>query len=249
VKSCNDHVAKFNGDGFVILRGELPNEFVSHIRAEIADFISRDRPKMTPTEAYDEEDAPPQVIKALHGMDRYREFFNALRTNEQLLAMVSAIWPGEEIIAGSVSYFAKPARVGSVTPPHQDNGFHHWNPPQVLELTIAIDASTPENGALICQTGSHKLGELPHRPSGLMGFSRVIVDVPDSRQFPEVALCMSPGDVALHHIDTVHWSNANRSNRSRGQLGITYRTAKAMQDQEKKAQYERDLKALHTQRR
>jgi phytanoyl-CoA hydroxylase len=114
-----------------------------------------------------------------------------------------------------------------------------------LTVTIAVDESVPENGALVCQAGSHQIGLLPHRQSGIQGFSRCLVDPVDTASYPEVQLCMQPGDICLHHINTVHRSGANELDRPRRQLGLLYRSSLAQRDTEAWDQYHKDLNLLH----
>ena len=80
-----------------------------------------------------------------------------------------------------------------------------------LFCTIAVDESTPENGALTVQSGSHKIGRLPHCASGVMGFSQTLIEPVSVDDYPEVQLCMQPGDICLHHTNTIHYSGANNS--------------------------------------
>jgi ectoine hydroxylase-related dioxygenase (phytanoyl-CoA dioxygenase family) len=234
----------YDRDGFVVVRGVLPPEDVRRIAARIDEFTRTIAPGLPPGEAY-YEDGPARRVKAFHGMDRRDPYFADLRLDERLTRLVRAVWDRGEVRPGPVSFFGKPARDGSVTPPHQDNGFHHWHPPLVLELTIAIDESTPANGPLTCQAGTHKLGLLPHRPSGVPGFSQMLIDVPDTKAYPEVQICMKPGDVTLHHINVIHRSDANPSDRSRGQLGITYTNSLAAQDEEAQKKYRAEVERIN----
>jgi hypothetical protein len=59
---------------------------------------------------------------------------------------------------------------------------------------------------------------------------------------------MKPGDVALHHVQTIHRSGPNHSDRSRRQVGIAYRAGSAVADKEKIAAYQRGLQQLHHQK-
>jgi hypothetical protein len=64
-------------------------------------------------------------------------------------------------------------------------------------------------------------------------------------EYPEVQLCMKPGDLAVHHVETVHRSGPNRTDRSRRQLGLGYRSSLAKANEQAKAQYHKDLQTLH----
>jgi phytanoyl-CoA hydroxylase len=233
----------FEHDGFVIERQVLSAREIQAIERELAGFITNVAPRLSDGEVY-YEDSLQRPVKALHGMNRHSEFFAKLRGHEKILQIIRAIWPEGDIIQEAVSYFGKPARDGSVTPPHQDNFFQHWEPPLALTVTVSIDPSTPENGALICAKGSHKK-LFPHHPSGVMGFSMTLDDPVDTSAYPEGHLCLQPGDIALHHIAVIHRSEANRSDRSRRQLAIGYRSSLAKKNEEAVARHQRMLAELH----
>jgi phytanoyl-CoA hydroxylase len=233
----------FDRDGFVVVRDVFTKEQVNQIERELQSYITTVAPTLDAGEVY-YEDSARRPVKAMHGLNRHSEFFNNLRSDATLLNILGALWPDGQTIPENVSYFGKPARDGSVTPAHQDNFFQHWEPPLALTVTISIDPSTPRNGALICAKGSHRK-LLPHHYSGVMGFSMTLDDPIDTEQFPEEHLCLQPGDIAIHHIAVIHRSEPNRSDDSRRQLAIGYRSSLAKKNQEAAARHKRMLDELH----
>ncbi|MCC6423314.1 MAG: phytanoyl-CoA dioxygenase family protein [Phycisphaerales bacterium] len=233
----------FDRDGFVVVRDVFTKEQVNQIERELQSYITTVAPTLDAGEVY-YEDSAQRPVKAMHGLNRHSEFFNNLRSDANLLNLLRALWPDGQAIPENVSYFGKPARDGSVTPAHQDNFFQHWEPPLALTVTISIDPSTPRNGALICAKGSHRK-LLPHHYSGVMGFSMTLDDPIDTEQFPEEHLCLQPGDIAILHIAVIHRSEPNRSDDSRRQLAIGYRSSLARKNQEAAARHKRMLEELH----
>jgi phytanoyl-CoA hydroxylase len=236
----------FERDGYVIVRSLLPREEVATIERELERFIREVAPSLPASDIYF-EDSPARPIKSMFRLNERSEIFAALLRDARLLAIMDSIYTqrrGGAVVPESVMYFGKPARDGSVTPQHQDNAFQCWDPPLALTATLAIDESTPENGALTVLRGSHELGLMRHRQSGVLGFSRCLIDAVDEKKFPPVRLCMKPGDVALHHINTVHFSGANTTDRSRRQIGIGYRGANAKPDEAARAEYRAKLNEL-----
>ena len=236
--------SSFHQDGFAIIRQLFSLDEVERMRREIAHYVEHIAPTLSSGDAY-YEDSPAKPIKSLFRMHQRSPFFASVMHDPRLLEITRALWPGGEVVAEGVMFFGKPAGDGSETPAHQDNSFQCWDPPLAVTATIAIDESTPENGVLVVQRGSHNIGLKPHRQSGVMGFSRCLIDPVDATQYPEVQLCMKPGDVSLHHIQTVHRSGQNRTDRSRRQLGLGYRSSLAKPDQAARAKYQQDLHALH----
>ena len=84
-----------------------------------------------------------------------------------------------------------------------------------VQTGIAIDPHAAENGAMVVCPRSHRLGELPFdRERRSMDVA--LNDTADWRRLGvdtdrTVVLEMSPGDVALWHVHTLHGSGPNRS--------------------------------------
>jgi phytanoyl-CoA hydroxylase len=234
---------RFQDDGCVVVRGVFSAEEVAAFANEIDDIVRTVVPRLGPGDVYFEQ-GPSRSVKSMFRLEQHSVLFRRLMSDDRLLEIVRAIWPEGEIVRDAVSYFGKPARDGSVTPPHQDNFFQHWNPPLALTVTVSIDASTPENGALICAKRSHRQ-LFPHHPSGVMGFSMTLDDPVDTTTYPEQHLCLEPGDIAIHHIAVIHRSEANRSDRPRRQLAIGYRSSLAKKNEEAAARHKRMLEQLH----
>ncbi len=237
---------QFHEDGFAIARDIFSKEDLVRMEQELDRFVRDIGPTLTDGEIY-YEDQPSKPVKSIYHLNKHSEFFKNLMTDARLNRIVRAIFPEGDLLQFAVSYFAKQAGSGSVTPAHQDNAFQNLIPPEDLVLTIAIDESMPENGPLTVQKGSHKLGRLPHRPSGVKGFSQMLITPVDTVKYPEVQICMKPGDICMHQTNTIHRSDGNPSKHSRRQIGISYRTTRAKRDEEGWKKYQADLKKLHEQ--
>ena len=67
-----------------------------------------------------------------------------------------------------------------------------YEPPRALAATVALDRQLADSGPIACLRGSHSLEILPHRPSGVLGASRGLVDLPDTATYPEVVVEVCP---------------------------------------------------------
>ncbi len=240
-----EQIAKqFHEDGFVVIPQLFAAEEVGTILSEIDAYIEAFASTLPPGEIYF-EDGPTRAVKSIVQLDERMSFFSDLRTDPRLVEIIQAIWPGCDVIPRKCMYFGKAAGEGGAAPAHQDNAFQCWDPPDALTLTIALDASSAENGALCCRRGSHQAGLLPHRQSGMLGFSQTLANPGVAEPYVPVPLCMAPGDAALHHINTIHASDANLSDRPRRQLGIGYRSSRAHRDDAAWQKYQQDLAELH----
>ncbi len=242
--NCDEIARAFHDDGYTMVRGVFSQQEIAEIERYLDDFIQSIVPNLAAGHVYF-EDGPGKPIKAIHNLQQHSSHFKSIARDERLLRLMQSIWPGAEISSRAVMFFGKAAYSGSVAPAHQDNAFQNLQPPEELVCTIAIDESTAANGALCVQRGSHHAGRLPHHPSGVMGFSQTLVTPLDLEQYPEVQLCMQPGDVSLHHTNTIHYSGPNATSRSRRQLGIGYRTTRAKRDEVAWADYQAELSKLH----
>lgn len=237
-------VRQYNADGFVIVRQVFSAAELASLKQHVRDFIRDVVPTLEAGDVYF-EDTGHRAIKSIFRMAPHDPYFQQLADDQRIRGLAEALLPGADVVCRGVGLFGKPAGDGSVVPSHQDNIFQHLAPSEALTVTIAIDESTVDNGALIFRQGSHRLGMLPHRPSGTMGFSMALIDEQGLAAHQEVPICLKPGDITVHHITTVHRSDANRTDRDRRQLAIGYRTSRACPDEDALARHRALLAELH----
>ncbi|MCY3885985.1 MAG: phytanoyl-CoA dioxygenase family protein [Gammaproteobacteria bacterium] len=134
---------------------------------------------------------------------------------EQLLGPNLALW--------NSSLFAKPPKVGSKTPWHQDGEYWPIRPLATCSVWIAVDDSTRENGCLRFIPGSHRSKRLsPHHKNDAKGLSLPLEL--DADQFDESAAVdieLEAGQISLHDVYLMHSSEPNRSYKPR--RGMTLR--------------------------
>ena len=174
-------------------------------------------------------------IRNFWRMHDHDPFFRELAERPALVELVAPLLNGPLVVM-AVESFNKSARVGSPVPPHQDNAYFCQQPADVLTVWIALDPATDENGAVEYFLGSHH--ELwPHVPSGVKGNSMGLVESPALSQFPVFLGSVEAGDVLIHHCQTIHRSQPNRSDRPRLSLVIVYRGAHTRTDESLQAVY------------
>ncbi|MAE60527.1 MAG: hypothetical protein CMJ49_04120 [Planctomycetaceae bacterium] len=242
--SFQDTARQFHTEGFAIVRDVFTPAELAEIEAALDYCLTEVGPTLEAGEIY-YESTPARPIKSMFRLQQYHRRMAYLLTDRRLHELVQTVYDDPDVVIEQVGFFGKPARDGSVTPAHQDNIFQCFDPPDALTLTVAIDASTPDNGPLVCQVGSHELGLLPHVPSGVMGFSQQLIDPLDAQAYPPVEICMNRGDLCLHAVNTVHYSGANQTDRSRRQLAISCQASRAAIDEELMARRKAILAQLH----
>lgn len=163
-------------------------------------------------------------VRNLWRMEKYSAYFDEFAHQPEILELVGTLVNGEPVLM-AVELFAKPARVGSAVPYHQDNGYFNLTPPDALTLWLALDDSTVENGCVYYARGSHRQGLLPHQASLVPGNSWGLADRPDSSQLDEVPGIIERGSAILHHCCLLHRSEKNLSDRPRRGLLMVFRGA------------------------
>lgn len=232
--SADQLLSDYERDGVVRIPQFLSADEVTTIRSELARYI-RDDLVMLPKDAATFE-ADDKTVRNLWRLEKHNDMLRALGEREDIRALVAPLVHGEPLLI-AVETFNKPARIGSGVPYHQDNAYFCQTPPDVLTVWIAIDAVTQANGPVFFVKGSHKLGALPTKPSGVRGNSIGMAQpsaVPLEEQFCGL---LAPGDATIHHCNTIHHSAPNTTDHSRLGLLLVYRGTHTKTDPELKATY------------
>jgi len=139
--------------------------------------------------------------------------------------------------------FAKPAFLGLPSPDHQDNYYWCIEGANALTVWVALDPAGRDNGGVHYYSGSHELGVLEHRPSNAKGSSQTVKYPKGLSAFKKVIPEVLPGDVLIHHSQTVHGSDFNYSPQSRQGWTMQFKSAKSTYNLDMKARYEKELLA------
>ena len=223
--------AAFHRDGFVILRRFFDRETVQSLVGAVERYRAVQIPAGAPATYEDPSD--PESLKSMRLMERHDLFFRDFFVeNDRLKELSRALLCCPEVELAFVQWFDKPPRIGSLTPPHQDNIFDPFEPCEALTYWIALDSVDEENACLRYVRGSHRGPLREHVGSPYTGFSRIVKDYTDDDRVNEVAILLQPGDVAVHHFTTIHLTEPNRSDRHRRGIGfrVKSRRAKALSE-------------------
>ncbi|MCX5658340.1 MAG: phytanoyl-CoA dioxygenase family protein [Planctomycetota bacterium] len=239
----NKLTEQFHLDGFIIAKKVFTVDEVNRIDEALTAHITNFAATLCAGDIFYEPDG--KTIKSMFRLDRRDKFFADLTQDPRQLGLAKAIYPSEPMESTYMTYFGKAAGDGTPAPPHQDNGFALWEPPLGMNISIAIDPHTLNNAAMRCNRGSHRLGLLDHTSSGVPGFSQKLAASIDESLYPAVACLMEPGDLMVHHINTVHFSGANRSTQSRRMLTTGYWSSRVKRDEVRYAVIQAERLRLH----
>lgn len=236
----NQIANEYRQDGVVRIRRFFSVETVSEIRTEVERYIRDDLPSK-PADARTLE-ADGKSVRNLWRLEQHNAYFRELGQRVEITELIAKLVGGEPVLAG-VETFNKPARVGSGVPVHQDNAYFCQKPPDMLTLWVAIDPVTVENGAVCFVKGSHKLGLLPTKPSGVTGNSIGLAEPPATSKSDQFRATLEPGDATIHHCETIHHSDPNHTDQSRLALLFVYRGSHTATDAQLKATYSKAVTA------
>lgn len=202
-----EQVERYQRNGYVTPNYRLPDIVLDDIRAAHDRLIGR-HPEFS------------DYCSALLAFDTW--YLTVARIPE-ILDMVAQVI-GDDIALWNSSFFAKPPRVGSKTPWHQDGEYWPIRPLATCTVWIAIDASTTENGCLRVIPGSHRSQRLArHHENNAPGLS-LNLEL-DATEFDEATardIVLEPGQVSLHDVYLFHGSEPNRSDRPRRAMTLRY---------------------------
>lgn len=227
-------LADYERDGVVTVPRFLSQEEVEEVRAEISRYIREDLPGK-PADARTLE-ADGITVRNLWRLEQHNPRLLSLAERPAIRALIAPLVHGEPVLA-AIETFNKPARVGSGVPYHQDNAYFCQTPPDMLTVWIALDAVTAANGPVFFVKGSHQLGPLPTKPSGVRGNSIGLAEPPVQPRDEQFCALLEPGDATIHHCNTIHHSAPNQTEHSRLGFLLVYRGSHTQTDPSLKAAY------------
>jgi hypothetical protein len=228
----DDYKRHYDTNGFLHLPALLSPAELNDVNRELERYTRDVAPALPPAdivwEAQPDSDGARR-IRNLWRMEQHSPFFARFGMEPAMLDLARLLVNGEPLRI-AVELFAKPARVGSAVPYHQDNAYFTLSPPDCFTLWIALDASTRENGCVYYARGSHRGPLFEHGASGVLGNSMMATHLPPD--LDEVPGILAAGDAMAHHAMTLHRSEPNRSDKPRRGLLLVYRAAHCRVDED-----------------
>lgn len=237
--------SEFDARGFVVVRGFLLGDELTQLQDNVARYIRDVVPTVADTDAFYEDRLRPETLKQLHRMEQDAFFAEYLK--HPLWKSLAEVLLGEPAhFPKGTEWFNKPPGTQHITPPHQDNYYFCLKPPQVLTMWLALDSADEENGCLRYLPGSHQHGVRPHSRTTTLGFSQGVDDFGDAERGREVAVPAQPGDVLIHHGNTIHRADANRSTtRHRRSFGMVFHGVSSQRDEDTFRKYLESVESQH----
>lgn len=231
-------------NGFLACRQLLNAEELASVLVALRSVLD-DAASLPREHVFYETPGDAATLKQVQALHVYSPVFADLATRGPPAALAAALL-GARPVLQNVQLFAKP-QGGRVlpTPAHQDAAYFLLrDPASAVTLWLALDAADAETGAVAYVRGSHLGGLRQHAPSGVLGFSRGLVEWTAADAEALLVQCAAPGDALAHHGLTVHCAGANTSaDRARRAVGFIYYSADAEVDEGARAAYHDKLHA------
>ena len=140
-------VSRFEHDGFLVLNQIFSEEDIAPVSEEIDYIIAGERDYIPDRDLVFEPDTNPRQLRNAFRLALYHPLFLEFAKSTKLTGVLGQILGHPLRLYGS-QLFAKPARVGTVVPKHQDMPYWPFDPPELITAWVALDDSTKENGCV-----------------------------------------------------------------------------------------------------
>ena len=161
------------------------------------------------------------INKIGHAMHDLDPVFERFTYTPELAAIAADVGLVDPLVLQSMYIFKQPG-IGGEVGCHQDASFLYTDPITVTGFWFALEDATLENGCLWAAPAGHRTGlrELFKRAGGMTDDDGTEFDVLDTTPLPTppdelVPLEVAAGTLVVLDGQLPHWSDANRSGRSR----------------------------------
>jgi len=221
-------VDQYNRDGFIAVKGVFTPDEVKELQNVTDEFVEKSREVASHTEVFDVDlkaghSAETPKLRRIKDPHNHHAAYNRAMRNEKLLDIIEDLI-GPDIRHHHTKLNNKAPGGGAQVEWHTDWGFYPATNDDILEIGVAIDPMTIENGALMVVPGSHKGPAYDHHEDGVFVGAVQMSDVDmDAAQ----SIVLEEGDVSIHHVRALHGSAPNMSQNSRRLLLMGYAAADA----------------------
>ena len=239
-------IAAYEKNGFAVVAGLFLTEELKDIESHLSAHLQRHLSTASHGDVVLEENAA-RSLRCLFNIHERDAYFATLMRDSRLLRLVRQLFKGADVVADGTMLIDKTPFATYEFPWHQDNAYQFWSPPDAVAVTLALDDSSAASGAIAFLAGSHRSNILPHQPSGVFGASRSLVTTPAAAEYPTIIASLRPGDILLHHVNTIHRTGPNQTPQHRRNLGFAYHSSRSVCDNVAADQYKRDLTKFQEQ--
>ena len=224
----NTQVEEYNKNGFLAVKNVFTSSEVKDLQDVTDEFVDRSRNLKESNDDFDIDlkaghSSTTPKLRRIMSPDKHHPVYERANKNPKLLDII------EQLIGPNIRYHHtklnnKAPGGGAQVEWHTDWGFYPHTNDDILEVGVAIDPMTLENGALMVVPGSHKGPAYDHHENGVFVGA---VNISDVDLDSAASIILEEGDISLHHVRALHGSEPNRSSKSRRLLLMGYSAADA----------------------
>lgn len=221
----NSEIEHYHREGYVTPKFRLDEEVLDDIRETHSRLVHR----------------YPEFSDYCSALLAFDPWFLTVARQPEILDMVEQVI-GSNFALWNSSFFAKPAKIGTRTPWHQDGEYWPISPLATCTVWIAIDASTTENGCLRVIPGSHQSKRLAkHNRSDAPNIAlNLELDETAFDESEAIDITLQPGEVSLHDVYLYHGSEPNRSDQPRRGMTLRYMPTSSIYRHNDETKFERE---------
>ena len=216
-----EQIETFNTDGYLSVDSVLSLEELDELRRVTGEFVEQSRNVTENDATFDLEPGhtaeSPQLRRIIRPVSKH-PVYEKFVYHEDILDIVESLL-GPNLRYHNNKMNMKNPGHGSAVEWHQDWAFYPHTNDDLLEVGIALDDMTEENGALMVIPGSHKDKIWDHHQDGL--FVGAVTD-PTFQPDDAVSVTVKAGGITLHHVRMVHGSKPNESDKPRRMFFIGF---------------------------
>ncbi len=211
-----DQVASYETNGYLVLENQIPEEWLTKVRDEIARFETEAASMTGSNDRLDLEDSHTPQSPRLRRIKLPHMISDAIR---ELMYSDYILAPARDLIGPDLRLHTtklnmKSAGYGAAVEWHQDYAFYPHTNDDILAIGVLIDDMAPENGPLMVYPGSHKGPVYDHHVDGV--FAGAMLPEENGLDPRDAVQLTGPaGSVSIHHGRIVHGSALNTSDRAR----------------------------------
>lgn len=208
----------YQHDGVVLVRNLLTESEVAAMRQNINRYEKWILQAVPEEWSRRESDGS---IRGMYYLERADPYFKEFGARTDFPAIVERI-TGARATFAAMETFHKQPLIGSASLIHQDGIYYKGTTIKGVNMWIALDHASADNGALKYWPGTHRMGLLPHgETKGDAYFRAMHTEDVDPLGPPTIAE-LPPGWGAFHSDMIVHGSDANTSPHQRLAIAATY---------------------------
>ena len=216
-----DQIEAYDRNGYLAIDNVLTESELEELRRLTDEFVEKSRDVTSNDEIFDLEPghsaATPSLRRIKHPISKHPSYARYARHGPILDIVECLLGPNLRYHNNKLNM--KNPNDGSAVEWHQDWAFYPHTNDSILEVGIALDDMSQENGALMVVPGSHKRRTWNHHQDGF--FVGAITD-PAFDPDGAVPVTVNAGGITLHHVRMVHGSKPNRSSRPRRMFFIGF---------------------------